>query len=243
MSETVVITGGSRGIGSETARFFASKGFNVLIGYNNSENKAIALLSELRENGYNAEICKVDVKSSDSANAFVDFALKTFGSIDLLINNAGIAEQKLITDITDSDWDNMISTNLTGVFYVTRAALPHFINKKNGSIINVSSMWGEVGASMECHYSAAKAGVIGLTKALAKELGPSNVKVNCIAPGVIDTDMNRSFSSDTLNTLVEEIPLAKIGKPIDVAKAIYSLYKCSDFVTGQILGVNGGMVI
>lgn len=243
MSKTAVITGASWGIGYETAKLFAINGYNVVIGFNNSKSKAFALETELTQKGYNAKAITVNVANSVSVNEFIKSAVSAFGHIDVLINNAGIAEQKLFTQITDENWHNMINTNLSGVFYCCRAAAKHFINQKSGSIVNVSSMWGETGASMEVHYSAAKAGVIGLTKALAKELGPSNIRVNCITPGVINTKMNEKLDSDTLTALSDETPLCRIGKPEEVAKAIYFLANDGDFITGQILGVNGGIVI
>lgn len=243
MSKTVVITGASRGIGAEMSRLFAENGYNVFIGYNRSLSAAQSLAAELKNKGLNAEICQVDVSSSASANEFIEKAISAFGGIDLLINNAGISEQKLFTDITDQDFAKIINTNLGGVFYTSRAAARHFINKKSGSIINISSMWGEVGASMEVHYSAAKAGVIGLTKALAKELGPSNIRVNCITPGVIDTEMNKNLDAQTLHSLAEDTPLLKIGTAKDIAKAALFLFEGGEFITGQVLGVNGGMVI
>lgn len=243
MLKTAVITGASKGIGAATATLFAEKGYNVIVGYNQSVSSAQTLVNELKSKGLSVEMRRVDVSSSKSADEFIKTAISVFGGIDILVNNAGIAEQKLVTDISDEDWAKMINTNLSGVFYTSRAATPHFVNKKSGSIINISSMWGEVGASMEVHYSAAKAGVIGFTKALAKELGPSNIRVNCIAPGVIDTDMNSHLDSETLSALSDETPLCKIGKVEDIAKAVYFLAEEADFITGQILGVNGGLII
>ena len=243
MAKTVFITGGARGIGADISRLFAKKGYNVFIGYNKSFKEAENLKEELLSKGLNAEIMQIDVSNSLSATEFVQKGISFFGKLDVLINNAGIAEQKLFTDITDDDWNKMLNTNLSGVFYTTRAASKHLINQKSGCIINISSMWGEVGASMEVHYSAAKAGVIGFTKALAKELGPSNIRVNAITPGVIDTKMNANLNAETLNALAEDTPLCRIGKPEEIAKAAYFLAEEGDFITGQILGVNGGMVI
>jgi 3-oxoacyl-[acyl-carrier protein] reductase len=243
MAKTVAITGASKGIGAEIARLFAQKGYNVIIGYNSSTSSAENLRTELVSSGYNAEICKVDVCDSASAKLFIEKTVSTFGGINILVNNAGIAQQKLFTDITDEEWQKMIATNLSGVFYCSRAAAPYFIQKKSGSIINISSMWGQTGASLEVHYSAAKAGVIGLTKALAKELGPSNITVNCVAPGVIDTDMNSHLDQETLSSLKEDIPLCRIGNTKDVAEAVLFLAEAKGFITGQVLAVNGGMVI
>lgn len=244
MKKTVVVTGGSRGIGAAVSSLFASEGFNVVINYNNSETQCIRLCSELLANGCSCSAFKADISKSAESDALIDFAVNTYGSVDVLINNAGIAEQCLFTDITDEKWNRMIAVNLTGTFNTSRAAAKEMIKRHNGSIINVSSIWGIGGASCEVHYSAAKSGVIGLTKALAKELGPSNIRVNCIAPGVIDTDMNSHLSVDVMNELKDSTPLCKIGEPIDIANA--ALFLASDkasFITGQILGVDGGFII
>ncbi len=243
MAKTVFITGGARGIGADISRLFAKKGYNVFIGYNTSFLEAQNLKEELLAQNLSVEIMQVDVSNSLSATDFIQKGVSVFGKIDVLINNAGIAEQKLFTDITDDDWNKMLATNLSGVFFTSRAASKHFINKKSGCIINISSMWGEVGASMEVHYSAAKAGVIGFTKALAKELGPSNIRVNAITPGVIDTKMNEKLDAETLKALAEDTPLCRIGEAKEIAKAAYFLAEDGTFITGQILGVNGGMVI
>ena len=211
MGKTVVITGASRGIGSECARLFAKKGYNVAINYNNSETKAKALCDELNSQGFNAVAIKADVSVSSQAKELIDKTIEIFGSVDVLVNNAGIGEQRLITDVTDEIWDRMIGVNLNGVFYCTRQALPHMINKKSGRIINISSIWGICGASCEVHYSAAKAGVIGFTKALAKEVGLSGITVNCVAPGVIETEMNKALSEDDLASLRDETPVGRLG--------------------------------
>lgn len=244
MNKTVVVTGGAKGIGAAVCRVFAEKGYNVVINYNTSEIAATSLSRELNDSGYVAAVFKADVSNSSEADSLISFAEKQFGSVDVLINNAGITEQKLFTDITDSDWSKMISVNLGGVFNCSRAVSPVFIKKHNGSIINISSVWGVSGASCEVHYSASKSGVIGLTKALAKELGPSNIRVNCIAPGVIDTDMNKMHSAEILTELADSTPLCRIGKPEEVAKAV--LFLASDdasFITGQTLCVDGGFIL
>lgn len=235
----VFITGGSRGIGAEAVRAFSNKGYKVAFTYFNSKEKAINLANET---GSLAIYCDVS-KSSDVNNAISEVN-KAFGGVDILINNAGIDEFALFTDITDEMWHKMIDTNLSSAFYTSRAVLPHMISKKDGVIINISSMWGEVGASCEVHYSVSKAGLIGLTKALAKEVGPSGVRVNCITPGVIDTDMNKNLSKEDIEQLKTDTPLGEIGKTSDVINAI--LFLCDDsskFITGQILGVNGGYII
>ena len=233
--KTVFITGGSRGIGKEAVRQFASRGYNVAFTYYKSKEDAEKLASEC-----NATAIYCDVSKSEEINN----AVKAVGGIDILINNAGIDEFSLFTDITDEMWHRMIDTNLSSAFYASRAVLPNMINKKNGVIINISSMWGEVGASCEVHYSVSKAGLIGLTKALAKEVAPSGIRVNCITPGVIDTDMNKNLSKEDIEQLKIDTPLGKIGKTEDVVNAI--LFLCSEgaeFITGQVLGVNGGYII
>lgn len=239
MNKTVLITGGSRGIGKCAVESFAKEGYNVAFTYLNSEEKALNIAT-----GCGAFAIKCDVSSSEDVNNAVNSVIEKYGKIDILINNAGIDEFCLFTDITDEKWHKMIDTNLSGVFYTTRAVLKDMIKNQCGSIINVSSMWGEVGASCEVHYSVSKAGVIGLTKALAKEVGPSNIRVNCVTPGVIDTDMNAHLSNDDIEQLKYDTPLGKIGKCEDIVNTI--LFLASDkasFITGQIFGVNGGYII
>lgn len=240
---TAVITGGTRGIGRAAVKMFAEKGYRVAFLYRSSEEKANELVNEL-SNYTDVTAVKCDVSSSDSVNEAFKRIRAEFGSIDVLVNNAGIAQQKLFTDITDEDWTRMMGINAGGVFNCCRAALPDMIHKKSGRIINISSMWGQVGASCEVHYSASKAAVIGLTKALAKEVGPSGITVNCIAPGVVDTDMMSSFTDDIKAELADETPLCRLGTPDDVAKAIMFLAsEEAGFITGQVLGVNGGFII
>lgn len=244
MNKTAIITGGATGIGTAISSLFAKNGYNVIINYNTSKTDALALKDQLITQGYSAEIFKADVSNSIEADELINFATKSFGKIDVLINNAGISQQKLITDITDSDWDKMISVNLTGCFNCCRAASKFMVSKHFGSIINISSMWGLTGASCESHYSASKAGIIGLTKALAKELGPSNIRVNCVAPGVIDTKMNSHLTKEALSELSDTTPLCRIGTPEEVAKAVYFLASDNaSFITGQILSVDGGFTI
>lgn len=243
--KTAVVTGASRGIGAACAVAMAKNGYNVVLGYKNNKERA-EKLAEVLVSGYGiaALAVKADVSVSAEAEALIEVGYKNFGRIDVLVNNAGIAQQKLFTDITDEDWQEMIGTNLTGAFNCSRAAAKYMISAKRGSIVNISSMWGQVGASCEVHYSAAKAGLIGMTKALAKELAPSDVRVNCICPGVISTDMMADFDDETVSSLVEETPIGRLGKPKDIADAVAFL--CSDeasFITGQVLGVNGGFVI
>ncbi|MGE5329096.1 MAG: elongation factor P 5-aminopentanone reductase [Deltaproteobacteria bacterium] len=241
---TVIITGASRGIGQETAKQFSNEGYNVLVNYNKSECEAIQLKEILRKNNEGVEIYKADVSKRIEVEKMVEYCLSRFGSIDVLINNAGIAQTKLFTDITEEDWKNMIDVNLSGTFNCSQSVLKHMISKKSGKIINVSSVWGMTGASCEVHYSAVKAGIIGLTKALAKELGPSNIQVNCVAPGVIKTDMLSEYSSQEIKEIEEEIPLKRLGKADEIASLITFLAsEAADYITGQIISPNGGFVI
>lgn len=244
MKEIVLITGGSRGIGAACVDLFASKGYKVVINYNNSEEEANNLYKRLLDKGLDVHIFKADVSVREEVNSMVDYCIKEFSAIDILINNAGISQEKLFIDITDEDWDKMLNTNLKSMFYTTQEVLKHMISEKKGKIINISSMWGMVGASCEVHYSAAKAGVIGMTKALAKEVGPSNIQVNAIAPGVIKTDMLNGFTDEDMDVLIEETPLMRIGTSMDIAKcAVFLASEGSDFITGQVISPNGGFVI
>lgn len=242
--KTAIVTGGSRGIGAAISTLLSQNGYNVLINYNKSYDAASALKTNILSLGGNAEIFKCDVANADEVNSMVDYCLKNFGRIDLLVNNAGIAGQRLFTDITDADWNDMISVDLTGTFNCCRAVSKSMIKNHSGNIINISSMWGIGGASCEVHYSSAKAGVIGLTKALAKELGPSRIRVNCIAPGVIDTEMNSSYTKEDLKALADETPLCRIGKPEEIASVVKFLASDeSSFITGQTVSVDGGFCI
>ena len=242
--KTVLITGASRGIGAETARLFAEKGYAVGINYRTSKKKAEALAQELRGLGVPVELYPADVSHRQQVDRMVEDFLKDFGQMDVLVCNAGIARQELFTDVTESAWREMLGVNLDGVFHCCQAALPDMIRRKAGKIITLSSMWGQVGASCEVAYSAAKAGVIGLTKALAKEVGPSGITVNCVAPGVIETEMNGLLTQETKDILAEETPLERMGTPRDVAEAIWFLASgAGSFFTGQVLAPNGGFVI
>ena len=242
--KTVLITGASRGIGAATARLFAQKGWAVAVNYRNSREAAEELVSEIRKNGGTALAIPADVGDPEQVEALFRTAERELGQIEALVNNAGIAQQKLFTDLTDEDWDELFRVDVKGVFLCCRRALPAMIRRHRGVIVNISSMWGQVGASCEVHYSAAKAAAIGLTRALAKEVGPSGIRVNCIAPGVIQTEMNGNLTPETLEALKEETPLELLGDPADVAKAAWFLTsEDSAFITGQVLGVNGGMVI
>ena len=244
--KTALITGASGGIGSAIAIALAQAGCNVIVHCNRNIEKADRLAKIINESyGVNSLAVTADVSDRDSVNEMFDIIDRTTEKIDILINNAGIAQQKLFTDITQDEWHKMIGVNLNGVFNCTQEVLKRYMIKNHsGAILNISSMWGEVGASCEVHYSAAKAGVIGLTKALAKEVGLSGIRVNCICPGVIMTDMMKDFDEATLKALKEETPLNTLGTPKDIADA--AVFLCSDkakFITGQILGVNGGFVI
>jgi Dehydrogenases with different specificities (related to short-chain alcohol dehydrogenases) len=241
---TVIITGASRGIGRTMAVLFALKGYNVIINYNHSEIRAIHLCNVLKRYGLSVELCKADVAIRGQVDSMIDFCIERFGSLDVIINNAGISQSKLFTDITMEEWDGMMNINLKGVFNCSQSALRYMLKVKKGKIINISSIWGITGASCEVHYSAAKAGVIGLTKALAKELGPSNINVNCIAPGVVRTDMLESYTKEELYDLKDATPLMRLGRPRDIAAcALYLASKDADFITGQVISPNGGFVI
>lgn len=242
MNKVAIVTGGSKGIGASIVKELANAGYSVVLNYNKSENEAHKIKEELSNNGKNIEIFKADVRNRKEIKELVNYTMNKFGKIDILINNAGISQAKLFTDITDEDWNNMIQTNLTSAFYTTQEVLKYMIPQHSGCIINISSIWGLTGGACEVHYSVAKAGLDGMTKALAKELGPSNIRVNSIAPGVINTDMNKNLSEEDLNNLKNEIPLEKIGDPESIAKCTKWLIEDS-YTTGQIISINGGWYI
>ena len=241
MRRVVWITGAAKGIGGAIAEKLAEDGFAVVLHYHRSEAAALALAERLRKTG--AEVLPVCADVTDAAqveNAYAAICLQ-FGHVDALVNNAGIAAGRLFTDITEEEWRQMQAVHVDGTYRCCRAVLPDMIRRKSGAIVNISSMWGVVGASCEVHYSAAKAALIGMTRALAKEVGPSGIRVNCVAPGVIDTDMNAMHGGDVMQSLADETPLERIGRADEVADSI--LYLCSEkasFVTGQVLGVTGG---
>lgn len=244
MKRTVIVTGSSKGIGAAAAIMFAQKGFNVVINYNESYESASLLCNSLVSNGYSVITQKANVANKMEVDLMVKETLYKFGSIDVLINNAGIAYQGLITDTDEIDFDRIIDIDLKGVFNCCKSVTQTMVNQKSGTIINISSMWGQVGASCEVAYSAAKAGVIGLTKALAKELAPSGITVNCIAPGLIETGMNSNLTVEELNDFVNEIPLGRMGSADEIAAAAYFLASpAADYITGQVLGINGGYII
>lgn len=239
MKKTIIVTGASRGIGAAIVKMLAKEDYNIVLNYNKSEEIAKKLQEEFTKQGKNVEIFKADVSKREEVKKLIEFTINKFEKIDVLINNAGISQTRLFTDITDEDWNNMLNVNLNSVFYMTQEVLPYMIHEKQGCIINISSIWGITGAACETHYSVAKAGVDAMTKSLAKELGPSNIRVNSIAPGIIDTDMNKYLSDEELANIEEEIPLGKIGKPEVIAKCIKWLIE-DDYTTGQIIGINGG---
>lgn len=237
--KTAVITGASRGIGRAIAKAFALAGYSVIATYNSDKDAADSLIKEL--DGCDITFCQLDVTDFDKVNSFSTELLKN-RAVDVLINNAGIARQKLFTDVTPDEYRKMMATNADSVFFVTQAFARDMIKRHKGSIINISSMWGQVGASCEVDYSMSKAAVIGFTKALAKELGPSGITVNCIAPGVVETDMVKCLGEEVLKELADETPLCRNGKPEEIAKLALFLAE-DNFITGQILAQNGGFVI
>lgn len=242
MKRIAIVTGASRGIGREIAKMLAKKDIQVIANYNNSEKKAIELQEELKKENINIDIFKADISKREDARKLVEYTLEKYKKIDILVNNAGISEYKMFTEETDSDWNRVINNNLYSAFVMCQEVIPNMIHNKNGNIINISSVWGMVGASLEVIYSISKAGMDGLTKALAKELGPSNIRVNSIAPGTINTDMNKNFSKEELEQIEENTPLGRIGSPKDIAKCVCWLID-DNFTTGQIISINGGWVI
>lgn len=239
VNKVVVVTGGSRGIGAEIVKTLANEDYKVILNYNNSKEQAEKIQQELLEQGKEIEIIKADVSKKEEAEKLIQFAINKFNKIDVLINNAGISQEGLFTDVTEEEWEKIINTNLNSVFYCTQQALKYMIPEQQGCIINISSIWGETGASCEVAYSTTKAALNGMTKALAKEVGPSNIRVNAIAPGIIDTDMNKNLNFEELKQIKEQIPLNKIGKAVDIAKCVKWLVE-DEYTTGQIISINGG---
>jgi len=234
-----IVTGGTRGIGKAIVYELVKKDIIVVLNYKNSDEIARELKNEL---GNKVEIFKADISKRNEVKKLIQFVIEKFGNIDILINNAGISQDKMFIDITDEDWDNMIQINLTSNFYTIQEVLPNMIYNKSGCIINISSIWGLVGASCESHYAVSKAGVDALTKSLAKELGPSNIRVNSVAPGMINTDMNSIYSEEDIKVIKEEIPLGRIGDPEDIAKCVAWIVE-DKYTTGQIISPNGGWII
>lgn len=239
-----LVTGASRGIGAATAREFARRGWGVAINYNHSAEAAEQLAEELRSFDVPVMTVQADVSDRAQVQNMVDNVLEKFCQLDILVCNAGISETGLISQIDERAWRTLFGVNVDGVHYCCQAVLPHFIHRKAGAVVTVSSMWGQVGGSCEVAYSATKGAVISYTKALAKELGPSGIRVNCVAPGVIDTEMNGHLDADDLKALAEETPLGRIGSAEEVAKTIAFLAsEEASFLTGQVIAPNGGLVI
>lgn len=242
--KVAVVTGASRGIGAATAVALAEAGFAVAVLYRTNRVLAETCVQKIRENGGTAHAYAVDVTDSAAVKIVTAQIEKDLGAVSVLVNNAGISEQKLFTDITDSDWEQMLAVHLNGAFYMTRALVPAMVHRKYGRIINIASMWGETGGSCEVHYSAAKAGLIGLTKALAKELAPSGITVNAVSPGAVETDMMRALGEDVCKSVAEETPVGRLAHPQEIADAICFLAsEKAAYITGQVLSVNGGAVI
>lgn len=242
MEKIAIVTGGARGIGKAIVETLARKGVKVIADYNRSKEKAEMLKEELEKENIFIDIIKADVSKKEECEKLVQYAIDKYGKIDILVNNSGISKVQLIDEVTEQDWNEMINTNLYSAFCMCQRVIPYMIHKKSGNIINISSVWGIVGASQEIVYSITKAGMDGLTKALAKEVGPSNIRVNSIAPGYIETDMNKEFSEEVLEQIKQETPLEKIGKPEDIAKCVDWLIE-DNFTTGQVISINGGWFI
>lgn len=239
MNKVIIVTGASRGIGREIAKGLAKKGYTIIANYNKSEQQILELQEELEKENIKIDIFKADVSKRNEAKELVENTINKYGKIDVLINNAGISQIKEFTQITDEDWNNMINTNLNSVFYMTQETCKNMIHNKKGCIINISSIWGVEGASCEVHYSVSKAGVDAMTKSLAKEMGPSNIRINSIAPGFINTEMNKHLSEEEINNIKEEIPLERIGKAQDIEKCVEWLIE-DEYTTGQVISINGG---
>lgn len=237
--KTVLITGGTRGIGLACLEKFSSEGWNCAFIYKSSDDVAKDVSSRL-----SALAIKCDVSVSSDVKKAISTVIERFGRIDALVNNAGVSYTGLLQSMSDGEWRSVIDTNLTSNFYLSREVIPLMLQNGGGSIVNVSSMWGVTGASCEVAYSASKAGVIGFTKALAKELAPSKIRVNTVAPGAVDTDMLGEYDEETLAAIADETPLGVFGKPRNIADAVYFLTSDSaEFITGEVLNVNGGFVI
>lgn len=244
MRRIALITGGSRGIGASCVRCFAETGYSVVFLYHKSREQAENLVLELREKGRDVAARQCDVSDPEQLIAVIQDILRVYHRIDAFVHSAGIAHIGLLTDMSEMEWDHLFAVNVRSAFTAIKTILPGMISRQTGAICCISSMWGEVGASCEVAYSATKAALIGMTKALAKEVGPSGIRVNCVTPGVIDTEMNAQLSDIDRMALAEETPLGRIGRPDEVAKTI--LFLCSEegsFITGQVLGVSGGLVI
>ncbi len=240
--KSVLITGASRGIGAACAAAFAKAGYRVFLNGRKSIEKLNTLAGKLREQGADCEALPGDVGNPAEVRQIFDKIRQICGGVDVLVNNAGISYIGLLTDMTDDDWDRILQTNLSSVFYCSRAAVPYMVSQKSGKIINISSMWGRVGASCEVAYSATKAGMNGFTMALAKELAPSNIQVNAVACGVIDTDMNAQLDREERNSLIEEVPAGRFGTVEEVAELVLELAEGHLYLTGQVIGLDGGFI-
>ncbi|MBQ4109484.1 MAG: SDR family oxidoreductase [Clostridia bacterium] len=236
MVKTVLVTGAAKGIGKEIAVKFAKNGYNVFVSYNTSAVKAL----ELAEKYDNITVIKADVTKKNELENLIN----QVGNVDILVNNAGISEIKLFTDVTDEDFEKMMNVNFKSAFCLSQMVLPYMINKKNGRIINISSIWGICGASCEVLYSASKAALIGMTKALAKELAPSGITVNAVAPGVVKTDMMNCFSEEEIKDIEYDIPMGRMGTPEEIAETVFFLAsENASYITGQVISPNGGYVV
>ncbi|MBQ9413677.1 MAG: SDR family oxidoreductase [Clostridia bacterium] len=244
MTPVALITGASRGIGRAIALRLAREGYAVVLNYRQNEAAAEETAQILQALGADGMLCQADVTDEAAVREMVAAVEARYGHIDLLVNNAGIAEQALFTDLSAARWKRMLDVHVNGAFYAASAVLPGMIRRKSGAIINIASMWGETGGSCEVHYSTAKAALIGFTKALAKEVGPSGIRVNCVSPGAVDTDMMAGFSAEDKAALASDTPLGRLGKPEEIAAAVAFLASNdASFITGQILSPNGGLVI
>ena len=240
-NKSVVITGGSRGIGRACALLFAQRGYNVLLGYNKNKAAAEETLAAVSAYGVKCASFCADISKKDEARRLISKAMFEFGRVDVLVNNAGIARAAIMTDVTENDFTELFATNVGGAFFVSQAVIPEMIAQGGGRIVNISSMWGQVGASMEVCYSASKGAMIAYTKALAKEVAPSGITVNCVCPGIIDTPINARFSKEEMLELKEQTPLGRIGNPEDVAELVFFLsQKGASYITGQVVTCDGG---
>ena len=237
--KTIIITGGARGIGKAIVYELAKSNYNIILNYNSSQKEAEQIEEELTKQGCKVDIYKADITKKEEVQKMIEYTIEKYKKVDVLINNAGISQIKTFAELTEEDWDKMIDTNLKSIFYTSKAVLSTMLHEQNGLILNISSIWGVIGASCEVHYSTAKAGMNGFTKALAKELGPSNIRVNAIAPGIIDTNMNANLSKEEVEKIKESIPLERIGKPEQIAKAVTWLIE-DEYTTGQIISIDGG---